>query len=138
MKYKIYAIAVTVWLVYSLVGKAVFVTGSVWPDSATGYILVSAYAVLFSVVFLYLFSHEDLFRFARIIEKRERHNDKKWLVNLVSAGKFTGTTIAGVMGGPVLGALAVKIFYGQKTYKYWLVAMIGFVNGLFWLSLVRG
>lgn len=102
------------------------------------YIVIGLFSCLFGVVYLYLFSHEDFFRFAKLIELKERKQEEWWLHFFTHTGKFVTATIIGVLLGPILAALSVRILYPRFAYKYWLVIFICALSDIFWVSFGKG
>jgi len=98
------------------------------------------YGSLAGLVFLYLFSHEDFFPLAREIEKEEEKKEEKWLKRLKHHGKIFVCLMIGALGGPVLGALSVRLLLHRHHfwYKYGIVVFSDLISTVISLGLVKG
>lgn len=94
--------------------------------------------VFFSLMFYYVFSHEDAFPFARELESTQRRAEKKWLKMLPKLGKTATSVLLGILGGPILNAFSVRFLLPNYGGKYLLLILTGALSGIFVVSLVRG
>lgn len=94
--------------------------------------------VIFSLMFYYVFSHEDVFPFARELETTQRWAEKKWLKVIPKLGKTSTALLLGVLGGPILNAFSVRFLLPSYSGKYFLLIFSGALSGLFVVALARG
>ena len=88
-----------------------------------------------SLVFLYLFPHDDFFKFAKAIEKHEKKAENKLEKRFLRYGKITTIFAIALFGGPILAALAIRFLLPKYKHKYKLivVAMI-FSSVIVWFA----
>lgn len=97
-----------------------------------------AFGMLVSILFLFIFSHKSVFKFARIIEKRERKMEKKWLKMFSRFGKPAASALIAFVGGPLPGALTVALLMPKAKYRYLFVALINIPSAVFYVGSARG
>jgi len=107
-------------------------------DSFFSYVLLSVFSSFFAVIFLFIFSHEDFFRFARVIEKRESKREEKLLKTYVHFGKSITTLIVGIIAGPLFAALTARILIPKSPYKYVIIIIASTASSILWLGFLRG
>lgn len=128
--------AFAIWLIYSFITKGSFVTGvSKSIEGRDAYILNIFFSMVFGFLFLYFFSHEDFFKFACEIERKNTKKEKKWEHKLIHFGKIITSIIIGVLSGPLIGALAVRFI--KPKYKYLVIGLSSALSSVLWLGLVR-
>jgi len=132
-KKKLYIKAIAVWLFYAIAGKIIFVNAVLWSSTTIAYVTVILFSILFSVVFLYIFSHEDFFKFAKVIERMEMEKEKKWLNRFSRFHRTTSIVLIGTLLGPLFLALTVKLLIPESKFIYWLTVFVSIVHGSLWL-----
>ena len=133
----VYFQAFLVWLVYSFGTKALFIKSVVWRDQLLVYGLIGIVSGGFGILFLYLFSHEIFFKFAKLIEKSEIKKEKKWLRFFRHTGKIVAVLMIGLLAGPLFAALSARILISASKYKYWFVFIVSAASSVFWLFMAR-
>ncbi|MDO8488257.1 MAG: hypothetical protein Q7S31_02990 [bacterium] len=134
---KIHLQALLVLVTYSLgtkwlFTKAIFERG-LGPESLFAITLNTVYAALF----LFFFSHEGFFKFAKDIEKQEKKSEKKWLKKFRHWGKISATLGIGIIGGPLLSAFTARILLKRNKVNYLIVSAATLLGTIFWLFLFK-
>lgn len=131
--------AFAVWAIYTAVTKGSFLAGmseSVTPPNA--YMINIIFSVIFGLLFLYLFSHQDFFKFAKEIEKNNSKAERRWEHRLLHFGRLFSAFLIGVATGPLIGALAIRFLVPRHKYKYVLIVTSSTISAILWLGLTRG
>lgn len=134
----IYFQALAVWIIYSFGTKYLFVQSLFWKNILTSYIPQAVASALFGVIFLYFFSHENFFKFAKEIEKKEKKKEVKLIHKFLHIGKITVVFLVAVLSGPLLSALVARFILRRVKYKYWIVFFASMLGGVFWLAVAKG
>lgn len=134
----IYLQALIVYLIYTLLGKYLLITGILADNSTFAYFIQMALSAAFAAIFLYLFSHEDFFRFAKVIEKKESEKEKKYIKKYLHLGKHLAVLVIGILAGPLFAALSARFLIPHSPYRYLLVIIASSVSSLIWLGFLRG
>ncbi|QQG41763.1 MAG: hypothetical protein HYV90_00395 [Candidatus Woesebacteria bacterium] len=131
--------AMFVWLVYSIITKGSFLTGSLRSGGILiSYLLNIILSIFFGWMFLYFFSHEDFFKFAKEIENKNVKKEKQWERKLLHHGKLVTSFLIGVATGPLIGALAVRFLLPRFKYKYLVISFSSALGSALWLGVARG
>ena len=96
------------------------------------------FGTVFSYIFLYIFSHDRFFPFAKEIENKEEEKEKHYLRKYLHHGKTIATFIIGTIGGPLFLALTIRLLLHNYKYKYLLVFVTSFVSTLITFLLGKG
>lgn len=96
------------------------------------------YGAISSVVFLYIFSHDDFFKFAKAIEKAEEKQEKKWLRRFKHGGKATTTFAIGALGGPIFAALTARFLLTASRFRYLVVLLANIPSTMISVGLIKG
>lgn len=96
------------------------------------------FGTFFTYLFLYLFSHEKFFPFAKEIEDKEKKKEKLYLEKYIHHGKILGTFIIGIIGGPLFLSLTTRLLLSRFKYKYSFVLITSFVSTLFTFAVGTG
>lgn len=134
----IYLKALIIYLVYGFFGKLLFFKGVVSSATTVAYITLFVYYIAFSIIFLYIFSHEDFFKFAKVIEKKETKKEKKLLRKYIHLGKIAAIFIIGVLVGPVFAALTTRILLHRSPYRYLIIVIVSVLSTAIWLASFKG
>ena len=102
------------------------------------YVPTMLYGAISSAAFLFIFSHEDFFKFAKVIEKIEEKMEKRWLGFLSHAGRVFTSFIVGTLTGAVLGALTIRFLLPKASYRYLLAFLVGALSGIFVTTSISG
>lgn len=131
--------ALVVWGIYSVVTKGALLVGIAKSGPAfVVYLLNIFFSVFFGIIFLYFFSHEDFFKFAREIEKENSKKERIWVRRFMHYGKLFSSLIIGILAGPLIGALAVRFLLPKYQFKYLVVSLSSALSATIWLGIARG
>lgn len=92
----------------------------------------------FSLLFLYIFSHDKFFPLARELERTEAKKEKKFLKKYFHHGKIFATFLIATVGGPVFSSLTARILLNNLASKYFIVFLANIPSTILALSLGRG
>ena len=135
---KIYLQAIVAVFVYVGLGHVILISSALSQNMIRSYGVPLAYGILGGISFLYIFSHEDFFKFAKVIEKREQKHEKELLRLLKHHGKIWTTMTVGSIGGPIFGALTTRLLLATSKYKYLVVTFSTALWSIMITSLYRG
>ena len=129
--------AVALLVVYFLVSNTIFIR-SVSQEVFLAYGFPMIFGMLTSLMFLYLFEHEDFFKFAKELEKLEEAREKKFVARFSRHSRLFTTVAIGVVCGPVFSALSAHLLVPKYRYKYLLVMFISVPSTILWVGGARG
>ena len=130
--------AVLVLILYNIISKANLAHALIRNSFVVSFLQVYGFGILATFAFLYLFSHEDFFTFAKEIEKKEEKGERKYLHKFKHLGKILATFLIGSIGGPIFLALTLRIFFHKHSLKYLLIILVIFISTLFGFGLLKG
>lgn len=102
------------------------------------FIQLFAFGTIFTYLFLYIYSHEKFFPFAREIEKKEESKEKGYLKKYLHHGKMLATFLIGIVGGPIFLSLTIRLLLNNFRYRYLYVFIISFFSTVFTFILGKG
>lgn len=91
-------------------------------DPLSAFLQIYLFGVFFACLFLYIFSHEKFFKFAKELEKMEEKKEKTLLNKYFHHGKILATFLIGAVGGPVFASLTARLLLNKFKYKYLLIS----------------
>lgn len=94
------------------------------PNIIFGSISLTLFNSLSSFVFIYLFNHQNSFPVIKNIELSNQKKQKKYLKRFLKFGKFIATILMGLIGGPILLSLSVKLLFHQHQYRNTVIISI--------------
>ena len=130
--------ALGLWVIYTIANKVAFFSGishKILP--AESYLINMIVSSAFGLLFLYLFSHEDFFKFARELENKNRKKTVKLEHYFIHTGKILTALIIGIISGALLSALIVRILLPRFKYRYVLVAVSSALSPIVSVTLLR-
>lgn len=134
----IHLIAVFILGGYFLISKANLAHAISNKNYINSFVQLFAFGTFFSYVFLYIFSHEKFFPFAKEIEKKEEEKEKGYLKKYIHHGKKIGTFLIGVVGGPVFLSLTTRILLNKYKHRYLFILFTSFVSTILTFVLGKG
>jgi hypothetical protein len=135
---RVHLTAIIIWLIHSFIEKALLVRMLTLSNTFLAYAIEALHSTLTALFFLYLFSHEDFFKFAKDIEKKQKKNEKKTLKFFKHTGKLIASFLICLFISNVLLALVVRLFYRKKSTRYWVAGIISFITGIIWFAIYKG
>ena len=108
--------AIIFLIVYNLLSKTIFIKSILSNNYLVNFFGPYLFGVVFGSIFLYLLKHEDFFHFMKEVEREEKGKEKKFLKKFLHHGKVLATLIITAIGGPIFGALTIRLLLPR--YKY--------------------
>jgi hypothetical protein len=138
-KFKTIYIKTTITIVvYSLISYLILIASLAHKNILISFLIPLIFGVLSSVIFLYLFSHQDFFRFIKNIEKIEKKGEKKYLKKFLHYGKILTCIIISLIGGPIFLALTVRFLFPKSQNKYQIIIIISIVSTILFITFIKG
>lgn len=134
----IHLIAVFILGGYFVLSKANLVNALTRETILLSFTQLYLFGIFFACLFLYIFSHEKFFPFAKEIEKKEEKKEKTYLKKYLHHGKVLATFLIGVIGGPVFSSLTARFLINNHWYKYLVVILANIPSTLFTLGIGWG
>lgn len=106
-------------------------------NAVESFLQIYTFGIFFGCLFLYIFSHENFFPFAKDIEKKEMKKEKKYLKKYINHGKILTTFIIGVIGGPVFSSLTARLLLNKNSYKYLIVIVSNLLSTVITVGLTK-
>jgi hypothetical protein len=125
-------------IIYIIFTRALFVSMVLIKSTPIALIVETISPSLFGILFLYIFSHEHLFAFARVIRERKIKTEEKFLDNFLRFGKFAAVFLIGYIAGPLFAALTTYLLLSTYKYKYYLVVLVSGSSSFLAICLARG
>lgn len=135
---KVHLGATLLTAVYFVLGNTILIGFLNHPDPLVSIGAPMLYGAVMSVLFLYLFSHDDFFHFARKIEERQMVKEKKLVKRFAGLGKLSASFAIAIVGGPILGALAFRLLLRRVAAKYVLLIIANVPSTLFTIAITKG
>lgn len=120
---KVHLVGVGVLIVYYTLSKMIFFSTIISSNPLVYLIIPYVFGSVAAVIFLYIFSHEEFFSFAKEIEKKSMKKENKLLKRFGNHGKVTSMFLISIFGGPVFSALTARLLLKNFKYKYYLVVI---------------
>lgn len=134
----VYVKALIILIVYVLFSRLLFITLVFNKNLALALTLPPVFAGSASIAFLYFFTNEDLFKFARIIIQKKKKTEDKLIHKFIGFGRFLAVIIIGTIAGPLFCSLTAYLLISHYKYKYYLVTIISAVSIFVSMLLARG
>lgn len=138
MKKTIYIKAIVFLIFYFIASKSIFLNAFISQSLIIAFLTPMLFGAISGIIFLYLFSHEDFFRFAKLIEKKKIKSEKRLEHKFIKFGRVIASIIIGTVGGPILSALSVHILIAKSPYRYWIVFFSAIPSTIFTMGLAKG
>ncbi len=138
MKIKDYLIVAFILAVHGLLGWFILLVAAKSSTVFFSFGLPLAYGVLSGLFFLYIFNHDKIIRIARLIEEKEEKIEERWLKHFAHSGKLISCFLMGMIGGPVLAALTIRLLLPRFKHKYLLVTIVVIVDTFFYVGFLKG
>lgn len=126
--------AIGVLALYFIASKINLTQAFLKGDLVSTFVQLFSFGTIFSFLFLYIFSHEKFFPFAREIEKKEEEKEKSYLKKYLKHGKIIATFLIGVIGGPIFLSLTTRLLLNSFKFRYLFVLLTSFISTIFTLG----
>ena len=134
----IHLVAVFILGGYFVLSKVNTVNAILKENPIETFLQLYLFGTFFACLFLYIFSHEKFFPFAKDIEKQEQRNENKNLKKYFHHGKILGTFLIGAIGGPIFSSLTARILLNNFRFKYLIIILANIPSTLFTLGVGWG
>lgn len=134
----IHLIAVFILGGYFVLSKVNLVNALTRESSLLIFLQLYLFGVFFACFFLFIFSHEKFFPFAKDIEKQEAKNEKKYLKKYLHHGKVLSTFIIGAIGGPIFSSLTARLLLNNFKLKYLVIILANIPSTIFTVGVGSG
>jgi hypothetical protein len=91
-----------------------------------------------SSIFLFLFSHEDFFRFFGKLERIEKKKEASYLDRFGNYGKIIASILIGTIGGSIFLALTVRILFSTPKEQRRVVFVSVLISTLILFGFGKG
>lgn len=133
----IHLIAVFILGSYFVLSKVNTVYALTRNNLVESFLQLYLFGIFFACLFLYIFSHEKFFSFAKAMEKSESKKEKRYLNKYIHHGKVFGTFVIGAIGGPVFSSLTARILINNYWYKYIVIILANIPSTIFTVGLAK-
>jgi len=116
--HKVHITALLITISYYVISNIIFIKAILSPNPIVYFMVPFIFTSAAAITFLYMFSHEKFFAFAREIEKRQLKMEKKLTKRFSHNSKVVTVLAAAVVGGPVLAALTARMLMNDVANKY--------------------
>ena len=96
------------------------------------------FGILTTLFFLYVFNHDGVIKIAKYLEDKEKNTQRKWSKKLARTGKVVTTILIGLLLGPIMLALAIKLFIPKSRWKYLIIIFVIFFSTLYYMIFLKG
>lgn len=135
---KIHLGALLTLAVYLILSKLIFVRAMVDKNVINSFLWPFIFGSFATIIFLYLFSHEDFFHFISDLEKKEEPKEKTLLKRYYHHGKVMTTILVGTFGGPIFAALTARLLIPRFRYKYLVVIISVALSTISGMGVAKG
>lgn len=87
---------------------------------------------------LYIFNHDNAIKIAKFLEDKERKVEQKWLKRFAKTSKFVASIAIATFGGPILGALTVRILLPKYKYRYFVMFLGNLISTIYFILFLKG
>lgn len=130
--------AIIFLVVYNIISKTVFLKSLLHSEYFINFIGPFLFSCMAGSIFLYLFRHEDFFRFIKEVERQESKKEKGYLKRFAHHGKILTTLIIATIGGPIFSALTIRLLLPKYEHPYVLLFVGNIFSTLFSTGLAKG
>lgn len=123
---------------YFVLSKINLVSALTRESIFTSFLQLYLFGIFFACLFLFIFSHEKFFTFAKDIEKEESKKEKKYLKKYMHHGKVFTTFVIGAVGGPFFSSLTARLLLNNYSFKYLLVILANIPSTILTVAASRG
>ena len=134
----IHLIAVFILGGYFVLSKVNLVNALTRETVIASFLQLYLFGIFFSCLFLFIFSHEKFFPFAKDMEREESKKEKKYLKKYLHHGKVLGTLVIGAIGGPVFSSLTARLLLNNYPFKYLLIILANIPSTILTVGIASG
>lgn len=130
--------AILFLLVYNIISKTIFVKAIIANSILINFFVPYIFGILSGWLFLYLLKHQDFFHFMKEVEKEEDGKEKALISRYLHHGKMLATLIIASVGGPIFGALTVRLLLPKYRHGVFLIAIGNIFSTLISVAFAKG
>ena len=130
--------AILFLIVYNILSKTLFVKFILSSNYYINFLGPYIFGVLAGSAFLYLLRHEDFFHFMKEVEEVEKRKEKKLIKKFLHHGKILAILIITTIGGPIFGALTIRLLLPKYKYSFALLATGNILSTILGVGLAKG
>lgn len=134
----IHLIAVFILGGYFVLSKINLINALTNPNIVYSFFQLYIFGIFFACLFLFIFSHDKFFAFAKEMEREEEKTEKKYLEKYIRHGKVLATFVIGMIGGPIFSSLTARLLLKNYAFKYLLVILANFPSTVITVLASRG
>ena len=125
-------------IIYFAVGNSILAIFALRENIWEAIFIPMIYGSLASIVFLYIFCHESFFSFAKDLKNKQMKKERKLLRKTKNIGKKLTAVVATIVGGPILGALTIRLLLNGMRNKYLFLILANVPSTIFTVGYFRG
>jgi len=129
---------IAVLVVYFLLSNFILVKSVAHANIYVSFLVPLIFGIISTVIFLYLFSHQDFFNFIKNLERQENKQEKKYLSKFKHYGKIFTCILISVIGGPIFLALTVRFLFSEKENRYLIAIICNIISTLLIVAAAKG
>lgn len=134
----VHLIALLVLTLYTVLSKLNMLNAISRDNIFYAFMQMFVFGTFFTYLFLYLFSHEKFFPFAKEIEDKNKQKEKSLLKKYLHHGKIAGTFLVGLVGGPIFLSLTIRFLLNKFKYRYIFIFITSFVSTALTYAISKG
>lgn len=132
---KIHLIAFIIIFVYFLLSQF-NLSSALNQKDLLSFVQVFVFSLFFFITFLFMFSHDDFFKFIKDLEKIESKGERK-IIDRYHNHRIIVCMVIGSLFGPIAGSLAIRIALNKYKNKYLLTIPMSILYTLFLVILYK-
>lgn len=125
-------------IAYNVISGLVFLKSVASSNVAINFGIPFVFGVISGCIFLYLLRHEEFFHFMKEVEDIEKKTEKKYINKFISKGKVLASMLVIIVGGPVLGAAAIRLLLPRYDKWFWVLFVGNLVATIFSVGVAKG
>lgn len=130
--------ALVIIILYLIISKIVFIKFVTDPSLPISFLGPFVYGAVSSMLFLYLFSHEDFFHFMKEVEREEEKKEKGYIKKYKHFGKVIAVIFVGIIGGTIFAALTARFLLMNYKYKYLILILSMLFSTIVSVGIAKG
>ncbi len=121
-----------------IISRIIFYAAVALPNIYLSFLIPGVYGCILGIVLLYLFEHDGIFHFVKLIEQKQKKKEEEFLNTFLHLGKIVSIIFITTFGGVLFGALTIRLIFKNMRYKYLLICLANIPSTLFWVALAKG
>lgn len=130
--------AIVFVVIYSIISYLILISSLSHQNIFITFLIPLVFGILSSIAFLYLFNHQDFFKFIKNLEKTQSKTSKKYIDKFLHYGKILACILTSLIGGPILLALTVRFLFPKSKNKYKIAIICSIISTLIFVTFTKG